>query len=78
MLKETNKLNSRSLTKFGLCGEYTPLFFFLSLQKRPESSKSCNFIGSETGRLFTILPANPGGIVGSFIHKLLFVNEQNR
>ena len=26
--KETNKLNSRSLTKFDLCGEYTPLFFF--------------------------------------------------
>ena len=34
-----------------------------------ESSKSCNLIGSESRQFFTILPANPGGIVGSFIHK---------
>ena len=36
-----------------------------------ESSKSCNLIGSEGGQFFTILPANPGGIVGSFIHKFV-------
>ena len=35
------------------------------------SSKSSNLIGSESGRYFTILPANPGGIVGSFIHKFV-------
>ena len=37
-----------------------------------ESSKSCNLISSESGRYFTILPANPGGIVGSFTHKFGF------
>ena len=43
-----------------------------------ESSKSCNLIGSESGRYFTILPANPGGIVGTCIHKFvwLVVKEQ--
>ena len=30
-----------------------------------ESSKSCNLIGSESRRYFTILPTNTGGIVGS-------------
>ena len=49
------------------------LFFFQAC-KRMESSKYCNLIGSESGRYFTILPANPGRIVGSFIHKTsLFV-----
>ena len=33
--------------------------------------KSCNLIGSESGQFFTILPANPGGIVDSFIHKFI-------
>ena len=28
-------------------------------------------IDSESGRFFTILSANPGGIVGSFIHKFV-------
>ena len=28
-------------------------------------------IGSEGEQFFTILPANPGGIVGSFIHKFV-------
>ena len=43
-----------------------------------ESSKSRNLIGYESGRYFAILPANPGGIVGSFIGKFVgfFVNEQ--
>ena len=48
--------------------------------ERAESSKSYNLIGSESGRDFTILSANSGGIVGSFfIHRqvcLLNVNEQ--
>ena len=39
---------------------------------RAESSKYCNLIGSESGRYFTILLANPGGIVGSFIQKFVF------
>ena len=46
------------------------LIFFQACE-RAESSKICNLIGSESGRYFTILPANPGGIVGSFIHKFL-------
>ena len=44
------------------------IFFKLA---RAESSKYCNLIGSESGRYFTILPANPGGIVGSFIQKFV-------
>ena len=45
--------------------------YFFQACERAESSKSCNLIGSESGRYFTILPANPGGIVGSFIHKFV-------
>ena len=37
-----------------------------------ERAESGNLIGFENGRYFTILPANPGGIVGSFIHKFVF------
>ena len=44
---------------------------FLQACKRAESSKSCNLIGSGGGRYFTILPANPSGIVGRFIHKFV-------
>ena len=48
--------------------------FFFKACELAESSKYCNLIGSESGRYFTILPANPGRIVGSFIHKTsLFV-----
>ena len=39
-------------------------FIFFRACEREESSKSYNLIGSESGRYFTILPANP------------FVNEQ--
>ena len=46
-------------------------FFFFQACERAESSKSCYLIGPEGRRYFTILPANPGGIVGSFIQKLL-------
>ena len=50
------------------------LFYFFYACERAESSKSYNLIGSESGRFFMILPANPGGIrvVGrSFIHKFV-------
>ena len=53
-----------------LCRPITCFIFFQACE-RAESSKSCNLIGSESGRYFTILPANPGGIVGSFIHKFV-------
>ena len=46
-------------------------FIFFQACERAESSKSCNLIGSESGRYFTILPANPGRIVGSVIHKFV-------
>ena len=54
------------------------LFTFFQACERAESSKSCNLIGSKSGRYFTILPTNPGGIVGSFNHKFFFsfANEQ--
>ena len=48
----------------------TSLIFFQTCE-RAESSKSCNLIGSECGRYFTILPSNPWGIVGSLIHKFV-------
>ena len=59
------------------------MFFFCKACERAESSKSCNLIGSESGRFFTILLTNLGGIVGSFIKRysqvcVLFVNEKNR
>ena len=59
-----------------LCGGYLIDHVYISLAF--ESIKSCNLIGSESGRYFTILPANPGGIVGTRIHKFvwLVVNEQ--
>ena len=50
--------------------QITNTIFFQTCE-RAESSKSSNLIGSESGRYFTILPANPGGIVGSFIHKFV-------
>ena len=56
---------------FHVTGEITIFFIFFQACERAESSKSCNLIGSESGRYFTILPANPGGIVGSFIHKFV-------
>ena len=46
-------------------------FIFFQACEWAESSKSCNLVGSESGRYSTILPANPGGIVGSFIHKFV-------
>ena len=52
------------------------LIYFFQACERAESSKSCNLIGSESGRYFTILPANPGGIVGSFIHKFVWHHSQ--
>ena len=55
-------------------GNIISIYFFHAC-KRAEFSKSCNLIGSESGRYFTILPANPGGIVGSSF-KSLFVNQQ--
>ena len=48
-----------------------PFYFFPSLQAGGILSKSCYLIGSENGRYFTILPANPDGIVASFIHKFV-------
>ena len=53
------------------CGGGISIFIFSKACKWAESSKSCDLIGSESGRYFTILPANPGGIVGSFIHKFI-------
>ena len=44
---------------------------FFQAWERAEFSKSCNLIGSKSGRYFTILPTNLGGIVGSFIHKFV-------
>ena len=41
--------------------------YFFQPCERAESSKSCNLIGSKSGRYF--FPANLGEIVGSFIHK---------
>ena len=46
-------------------------FIFFQTCEPAESSKSWNAIGSESGRNFTILPADPGGIVSSFIHKFV-------
>ena len=47
-------------------------FFFSKLASgRAESCKYGNLIGSESGLYFTILPSNPGGIVGSFIRKFV-------
>ena len=53
-----------------VCIMYDNKFFFQACE-RAESSKSCSLIGSESGGYFTILPANPRGIVGSFIHKFI-------
>ena len=50
--------------------KYRHLFFSRACE-RVASSKSCNLMGSESGRFFTVLPANPGGMVGSFIHKFV-------
>ena len=47
------------------------IFFFFQACEQTGSSKSCNLIGSDSGRYFTILRANPGGIVGSSIHKFV-------
>ena len=47
------------------------LFIFFQAWKQAESSKSGNLISYESGRYFTILPANPRGNVGSFIHKFV-------
>ena len=47
------------------------IFIFFKACELAESSKSRKLISSESGRYFTILPANPGGIVGSFIHKFV-------
>ena len=52
--------------------------FFFQACERTESSKSCNLIGSESRRYFTILPANLGGIVGSFIHKFVCCLWKNK
>ena len=59
------------------CKVITLFIFFLACE-RAESSKSCNLIGSESGRFFTILPANPGGVVGSFIHKFVCCLWKNK
>ena len=64
--KIARKLNTRNLI---------PFFIFFQAWERAESSKSCNLIGSESGRYFTIFPAYPGGIVGSFIQSLFVVCE---
>ena len=49
-------------------------FIFFQACERAESSKSCNLIGSESGRYFTILPANRWQLYSQVC--LLFVNEQ--
>ena len=46
-----------------------PCLFFSKLASGRNPPNPANMIGSESGRYFTILPANPGGIIGSFIHK---------
>ena len=57
--------------------QITNTIFFQTCE-RAESSKSSNLIGSESGRYFTILPANPGGIMAASFTGLflLFVNEK--
>ena len=61
------QLHQQTLWSYGrIC-----LIIFFQACERAESSKPCNLIGSESRRYFTILPANPGGIVGSFIHKFV-------
>ena len=62
--------NSQSEGAF-YCRNIIRFFFFFQACERAQSSKSCYLIGPEGRRYFTILPANPGGIVGSFIQKLL-------
>ena len=46
-------------------------FIFFQACEQAESSKSCNLIHSESGWYFTILPTNPGEIIGCFIHKFV-------
>ena len=55
-------------------GNIISIYFFQAC-RRAESSKSCNLISSESGRYFTILPANPAGIVGSSFKSLFVVCE---
>ena len=59
------------------CTFNVPMFF--QACERAESSKSCNLIGYESGRYFTILPAIKPGWNRWQLHSqvcLLFVNEQ--
>ena len=65
----TAPLTSKNLYK-GIHRGYTFCYFFSKLASG-RNPPSCNLIGSESGQFFTILPANPGGIVGSFIHKFV-------
>ena len=63
-------------------GKYISLFF-LSLRAGGILQILQSDWFRERAVFFTILPANPGGIVGSFIYRplqvcLLFANEQNR
>ena len=53
------------------CSRFNTLFYFFLSFQVGRTSKSCNLIDFESGRFFTILPANLGRIVGSFIHKFV-------
>ena len=61
----------RRLIEGRLLLEEIRYFILFQACERAEFSKSCNLIGCESGRYFMILPANPGRIVGSFIHKFV-------
>ena len=53
--------------------------FFSKLSNGQNPTKSCNLVGSESGRYFTIVPANPAGRNRWQLHSqvcLLFVKEQ--
>ena len=47
------------------------IILFKAAYEQAESSKSCNLIGSKSGRYIMTFSANPGGIIGSFIHKFV-------
>ena len=64
--KLDQKISANGIEKFK-----EHLFIFFYAYERAESSKSYNLIGSESGQFFTMLPANPDGVIGSFIHKFV-------
>ena len=71
----TNIVRILSCSSIKVTHQGYPTTVFWELSVRRSRSKSRNLIGSENGRYFTILSANLGGIVGSFITSLFVVCE---